>query len=281
MKATYGQLLMREDGLTPAETYYYSTSWGYGSDAHVWKTGNADQYDYIIPRHLNRQEMELVLAASGETAAEAAETGVGDLTREDVFAAAIRTTNPGDFEAGEGWYRWSYTVTRLDPAILLQQLEKRYEANDQLVLTQDGEDYISAPIRSFTEIYELTVLTRGAGGVADELLIETDRGTYKVISEHNIRYVLCDGVTQVKRQDGTLVSMNSLLPSGFFIIEIAKEGEAVVGYSLTGGGFGHGVGMSQNGARSMAAEGYSAREILQFFYAGCSVEEIYDDTEAD
>lgn len=281
VKATYGQLLMREDGLTPAETYYYSTSWGYGSDAHVWKTGNADQYDYIIPRHLNRQEMELVLAASGETAAEAAETGVGDLTREDVFAAAIRTTNPGDFEAGEGWYRWSYTVTRLDPAILLQQLEKRYEANDQLVLTQDGEDYISAPIRSFTEIYELTVLTRGAGGVADELLIETDRGTYKVISEHNIRYVLCDGVTQVKRQDGTLVSMNSLLPSGFFIIEIAKEGEAVVGYSLTGGGFGHGVGMSQNGARSMAAEGYSAREILQFFYAGCSVEEIYDDTEAD
>lgn len=280
VKATYGQLLMREDGLTPAETYYYSTSWGYGSDAHVWKTSSADQYDYIIPRHLNRQEMELVLTA-GEAVTETAGTGIGDLTREDIFAAAIRTTDPGDFEADEGWYRWTYTVTRLDPDILLQQLKKRYEVNDQLVLTKDGEDYVSAPIRSFTEIRNLTVLTRGAGGVADELLIETDNGTYKVISEHNIRYVLCDGETQVKRQDGTLVSMSSLLPSGFFMIEIAKEGEAVVGYSLTGGGFGHGVGMSQNGARSMAAEGYSAREILQFFYAGCSVEEIYDDAEAD
>lgn len=280
VKATYGQLLMREDGLTPAETYYYSTSWGYGSDAHVWKTSNADQYGYIIPRHLNRQEMELVLTA-GEAVTETAGTWIGDLTREDIFAAAIRTTDPGDFEAGEGWYRWTYTVTRLDPDILLQQLKKRYEANDQLVLTRDGEDYVSAPIRSFTEIHDLTVLARGAGGVADELLIETDNGTYKVISEHNIRYVLCDGETQVKRQDGTLVSMNSLLPSGFFMIEIAKEGEVVVGYSLTGGGFGHGVGMSQNGARSMAAEGYSAREILQFFYAGCSVEEIYDDEEAD
>lgn len=55
----------------------------------------------------------------------------------------------------------------------------------------------------------------------------------------------------------------------------------MVGYNLTGGGFGHGVGMSQNGARSMAAEGYGAEEILRFFYEGCSVKEIYDDAEAD
>lgn len=54
VKATYGQLLVREDGVTPAETYYYSTSWGYGSDAHVWKTSAADSYGYIVPRHLSR-----------------------------------------------------------------------------------------------------------------------------------------------------------------------------------------------------------------------------------
>lgn len=107
--------------------------------------------------------------------------------------------------------------------------------------------------------------------MADELLIETDRDTYKVISEHNIRYVLCDGETKVQRQDGSAVAMNSLLPSAFFTIEIAREGETVVGYNLTGGGFGHGVGMSQNGARAMAAEGYTAEDILRFFYSECSV----------
>lgn len=280
VKATYGQLLMQEDGVTPAETYYYSTSWGYGSDAHVWKSSSADSYDYIVSRHLSRQEMNQVLAAA-ETVIETAETGVGDLTREDIFAAAIRTTDPEDFEVGEAWYRWSYTVTRLDPAMILGQLEKRYEADKQLILTLDGEDYISRPIQAFREIRNITILTRGAGGVADELLMETDKGSYKVISEHNIRYVLCDGVTEVKRQDGSRITMSSLLPSGFFVIEIAKEGDAVVGYSLIGGGFGHGVGMSQNGARAMAAEGYSARDILQFFYAGCSVEEIYDDGKTD
>ncbi len=281
VKATYAQLLMREDGVTPAETYYYSTSWGYGSDAHVWKTSSADSYGYIVPRHLSREEISRVLAGEGalETAAETAESK--DLTQEDIFAEAIRSVDPGDFEAGEGWYRWTYTVKKLDPDKVLRQLQSRYEANDKLVLTQDGENYVSSPVGTFKEIRNLTILTRGAGGVADELLIETDRDTYKVISEHSIRYVLCDGETKVRRQDGSQVVMGTLLPSAFFTIEIAREGELVVGYNLTGGGFGHGVGMSQNGARSMAAEGYGAEEILRFFYEGCSVKEIYDDAEAD
>lgn len=267
VKATYGQLLMREDGETLAETYYYSTSWGYGSDAHVWKTDSADDYDYIIPRHLSRGDMRRMLGQETETAAQSLE-----LTREDVFAAAIRSADPGDFESGEAWYRWSYTVKTLDPDTVRRQLQSRYEANDRLVLTLDGEDYVSRPIGRFGEIRDLVVLTRGAGGVADELLIETDKDTYKVVSEHNIRYILCDGKTKVLRQDGSEVAMNSLLPSAFFTIEIAREGENVVGYNLTGGGFGHGVGMSQNGARAMAEEGYSAGDILRFFYDGCSVQ---------
>ena len=72
VKATYGQLLVREDGVTPAETYYYSTSWGYGSDAHVWKTSAADSYGYIVPRHLSRGEMGRVLTGTAvETIGEA------------------------------------------------------------------------------------------------------------------------------------------------------------------------------------------------------------------
>lgn len=279
VKATYGQLLLQADGVTPAETFYYSTSWGYGSDASVWKTESADRYEYIVPRHLSREEIQQVLEVSAEISAEAVTPE--KLADEDVFAEAIRSVDPGDFEAGEEWYRWTYTVKTLQPDRIRQQLQSRYEANDRLVLTQDGEDYVSSPIGAFKEIRSLTIVARGAGGVADELLIETDQDTYKVISEHNIRYVLCDGETKVRRQDGSQVTMSTLLPSAFFTIEIAKEGECVVGYNLTGGGFGHGVGMSQNGARAMAAEGYSATDILRFFYDGISVREIYHDGETD
>ena len=57
-----------------------------------------------------------------------------------------------------------------------------------------------------------------------------------------------------------------LLPSGFFVVDTVQEGESVIGYTLSGGGYGHGVGMSQNGARQLALRGFSAEEILQYYY---------------
>ena len=42
-------------------------------------------------------------------------------------------------------------------------------------------------------------------------------------------------------------------------------------FSFTGSGFGHGVGMSQVGARGMALEGKSAAEIIQHFYTGVDI----------
>jgi stage II sporulation protein D len=41
------------------------------------------------------------------------------------------------------------------------------------------------------------------------------------------------------------------------------DGEKVV---LEGSGYGHGVGMSQNGANEMAKEGYGWEEILGYFF---------------
>lgn len=35
---------------------------------------------------------------------------------------------------------------------------------------------------------------------------------------------------------------------------------------LTGGGYGHGVGMSQTGADRMAEQGYTCQEILEYFF---------------
>jgi SpoIID/LytB domain protein len=42
-------------------------------------------------------------------------------------------------------------------------------------------------------------------------------------------------------------------------------------FTFTGGGWGHGVGMSQWGARGMAAQGSSATDILTHYYSGASV----------
>ncbi|MCI9144029.1 MAG: hypothetical protein HFH87_15670, partial [Lachnospiraceae bacterium] len=284
VKETYGQLLYTEEGGL-AGTYYYSTSCGVGSDPNVWKTQAAPTLTYLQAKPLNRNAMEEAVAAmaQGGTSAEPA-GGYGgqgislgeSLREEENFAAFISNVNENDFESKEGWYRWSYQVEELDREHMLETLQKRYAANDELILTWKDGAYVSEPIGELGDITDIYIEKRGSGGVADELVIETDTGKIKVISEHNIRYVLNDGETKVERQDGSKVVSASLLPSGFFIIATGKEDGNVVGYTLTGGGFGHGVGMSQNGAREMAGSGYSAGEILLFFYENCTIKNVYE-----
>ncbi len=48
-----------------------------------------------------------------------------------------------------------------------------------------------------------------------------------------------------------------------------KDGSIV--FRVYGGGFGHGVGMSQNGAHSMAKAGKTYKDILDFFYHGAKI----------
>ena len=43
-------------------------------------------------------------------------------------------------------------------------------------------------------------------------------------------------------------------------------------FVITTRGYGHGVGLSQQGARAMAEGGASWREILTYYFPGCTVE---------
>lgn len=62
------------------------------------------------------------------------------------------------------------------------------------------------------------------------------------------------------------VKSSKLLPSAFFTIN--KSGDTFV---IQGGGFGHGIGMSQTGANEMAKCGKNYQEILTFFYQGVTI----------
>ena len=272
VKETYGQLLYTEQGQC-ADTFYYSTSCGFGSDLNVWRTSRSSPADYITAKGINRSNMEYT---DQDSAKKESEILTGEqMAGEEIFREFISHKNTDDFEAGEKWYRWTYEVPRIDVKHLWETVVKRYEANENMVLTLQKGEYVSKPISEFSEIKSISVAKRNAGGVADELVIETDKGTFKVITEYNIRYILNDGIHKVKCQDGNMVASPNLLPSAFFVIDVVQNEESVVGYTLNGGGYGHGVGMSQNGAKAMAMDGYTADDILHFFYEGCSVQNIY------
>ncbi len=65
-----------------------------------------------------------------------------------------------------------------------------------------------------------------------------------------------------------------LLPSAYFICSAMYDGENLTGFSFVGGGYGHGVGMSQNGASHLADQGLEWQEILSYFYENIQIETI-------
>lgn len=67
------------------------------------------------------------------------------------------------------------------------------------------------------------------------------------------------------------VEGGTLLPSAYFTLKQKKE----EGLEITGGGYGHGVGMSQNGADKMAEQGYTWEEILEYFFNQVRIETVY------
>ena len=87
------------------------------------------------------------------------------------------------------------------------------------------------------------------------------KATVRVWSEYNIRKLLFSDSARVRRGDGKEATTLTMLPSGFFVLNPVGNS-----YEIKGGGYGHGVGMSQNGAKCLAMDGLDYQQILSVFY---------------
>jgi SpoIID/LytB domain protein len=64
------------------------------------------------------------------------------------------------------------------------------------------------------------------------------------------------------------------LPSAFFVVNKSQTANGTALFTFTGGGRGHGVGLCQYGARGMALDGSTYREILRHYYHGASIARV-------
>ena len=111
------------------------------------------------------------------------------------------------------------------------------------------------------------VLKKSGGGAVEELKLVGTDGERIISSEYKIRQLFSTKGIPVTRQDGTVVKDMNLMPSAYFTCTPVYEDGQVSGYQFDGGGYGHGVGMSQNGANQLAMQGKNWQEILYYFYA--------------
>lgn len=274
------------------DTYYYSTSCGFGADERVWNPGEEKKVSYLTAASISETAMQ-----QDQNSAEIPGTEyftAQDMCRGDYFHEFLQNPPETDFERKEPWYRWSITVESIDTESMQKVLKERQEAEPDRILVEKNGDK-TEPVGSnagntgsnaeaagewedIGRISDIRIGKRGDGGIAESLVIKGEKKTVTVLSQYNIRAVLCAGGVTAVRQDGSKVELKMLLPSAFFEIESVKEGENMIGYKLYGGGYGHGAGMSQNAARHMAEKGYTTADILLFFYRDCKIENVRTET---
>ena len=163
----------------------------------------------------------------------------------DEKADNFYNSKPEAFDDQSPYYRWSkdWTKTELENVL------------SKTMIAQSKTGFITPALTNsadFGSLKSIKVLQRGASGKVIKLQIETDKNTFIVQKELVIRRCF--------QKNGIS------LPSANFVINYVDSITPI--YKFAGGGFGHGVGLSQWGAGKMASLGYTFDEILLHYYQG-------------
>lgn len=141
-------------------------------------------------------------------------------------------------QATTDFFRWQVTYTQ-------QELS-------ELIHRRSGTDYGT--------ILDLIPVARGVSGRLWKLTIVGSKCTNTIGKELEIRRTL---------------SPSHLYSSAFVVDKEEVTDSVPARFTLTGAGWGHGVGLCQIGAAVMGEQGYSHREILLHYYSGASIEKLY------
>ena len=255
VRQTEGELL-QQDG-KPITAYYYSTSCGYGTDDRIWKEEGEGAAPYLRSVHIAQDENNESQEINEQTDTTQTDELQKKSEQEEALREYLTTIHEEDYEKEEPWYRWSYTVNDLDINLLKKKLQER-----------------GISFADFKKVKDMEIIRRAAGGSARTLVISTDQGELQVEGEYEIRYVL-NQEGEVIRQDDSAYTLSTILPSAYFVMDLQKGKKGITGFTLYGGGFGHGVGMSQNAAKAMAQSGKTYEEILAMFYWNCQLAKKY------
>ena len=168
------------------------------------------------------------------------------LTVESEFNTFIKGENEADYDYDCTLYRWSMEES----------------------VKEISEGFVRSTGKNVGNITDIEVLERVNGGAAVKVKVTGDKGDTVIDSESAIRAAFGNANVDMNTKSGTTRYAN--LPSTFCVFEKVTEGKKLTGFKITGGGYGHGIGMSQNAANKMA-ESMTYAQILEFFYRGTTL----------
>jgi len=126
-------------------------------------------------------------------------------------------------------------------------------------LTKDLQKYLTRikhPLANIKAIESMTITARSSSGRILKLDVVTDLGVI-TLEKNEVRSAL-----------------GPPRSTFFYLDPIYDKNKKLTGYKFIGGGFGHGVGLSQFGSYNLARIGWNAEKILQFYYPGTQVQPL-------
>lgn len=165
--------------------------------------------------------------------------------RNQANSTSLRAAREGDFESDWArFHRWSFEWTAAEISRVIS-------------------DFAGQPVG---RVLAINVLERGPSGRVLRIEYVTEAGTY---------YHARDRIRSSLRFINASGAPTNLLSTLFHVEPVKDSDGSVAGFKVWGGGFGHGVGMSQTGAVGMAQKGHDYAAILKLYYRGIELATWY------
>ncbi|HEY9811008.1 MAG TPA: SpoIID/LytB domain-containing protein [Halomicronema sp.] len=143
-----------------------------------------------------------------------------------------------------------------------QELFRWREESSLENLNKDFKEYLQEKQNSlvnFQTILNMQVIERSSSGRALKMLVQTNAGPIEI------------------EKDEIMKAFYAPWSTLFYVEPVYKEDKKTLkGFAFIGGGFGHGVGMSQTGSYKLAQQGWSSEQILSFYYPGAQLQLLSD-----
>lgn len=269
VRDTAGQVPFWEDEVVDAR--FFSTSAGYTANFHeVWSSRDNTFPQAEVP----------YLTALPQYPGNAP-----SLYNENNLRAFINQRDLPGYDRFSSFFRWDVTFSRHQlEAVLNHNLAALQRVQPHFVLTRgsDGSFLPTEIPEDIGELLNIEVIKRGQGGNIMELDITTTYGIFKIVKEYNVRVALkpvnylSGGPLSLNCHDGTTRHDFPLLPSAFAYIDFNRDTDGnIEAVTVYGGGYGHGVGMSQFGTYGLTLLGKTFDQILVHYYPGSKLRNIY------
>lgn len=166
----------------------------------------------------------------------------------------------------------------------------RWRVDDTLSeIAADVRRYLDAvqhPLRGFARVEALEVTERSPAGRVQKMIVTTDQGTVELEKDEILRALYAPNSTLFYIEPiyepapvapSSLATPPTETPTSEAETTVASPPQILKGYAFIGGGFGHGVGMSQTGAYNLGELGWSSDRILSFYYPGTQIQTLNSD----